>query len=362
MSKKPVISAVVILLIIVVWVASGAIFGGGNSDGQSADDANGQDADRLFLVRAEEISAEDYIRNVVVRGRTEALRTVELAAEVEGRVLDTPVQEGQRVSEGDLICQLAPYDREAALAEARARADQERLEYRVAQELFENGHRSETQVAAAKAELDAALAQVSRAEVALDNTSITAPFSGLLDERPAEVGNFLQKGATCGVLMTIDPFLVVGEVSDQDVEQIEVGSPAVVEFQDGREIDATIRYVASRARPETRTFRVEVEIPNENGDMREGLTADIRIPVSSIQAHFLSSSVLVLRDDGEVGVHAVEDGTVRFYPITIVGDAVAGVWVTGLPADLTLITGGHNFVTAGQAVRVNMEGGSGETS
>lgn len=354
--KKPPVTAGLILMAIVVWVLSGQL-GGGNHANSTTTPAQTQ-KDELFLVSAEQRDAVNYVETVRVRGRTEALKTVSLKAEEEGRIIATPVEKGEQVKKGQTICQIDPYAREANLAQARALAAQRKLEYDASIKLEQKGFRSATQVAADKAEYDEALALVRQAEVSLDKTRIVAPFDGLLNDRQAEVGDFLQVGAPCAVILTKDPYLVVGEVSDRQVARITPGIEVAVQFTDGRELKGRVRYISSAARIETRTYRVEVEVPNPEGTLRSGLTADILIPARTIKAHFVPPSVLVLKDDGAVGVRTVEDdNTVAFHPVEIVGNQSDGIWVRGLPDHMTLIVGGHNFVREGDQVKVSLAGG-----
>jgi len=350
--KKPVVMAGLILGLIVLWIMTGLIGGGGTANGDT--DAGVEATEEIFLVRAEEMSAVDYIEEIQVRGRTEALRTVELKAEEEGRVISTPIEKGERVKKGALICQISANDREANLAQAKALAAEKQLQYNANLELAKEGYRSDTQVANAKAELDSATAQVQRAQVAVNNTRIRAPFDGLLNDRSVEVGDFLQVGNTCGVLLTEDPYLVVGEVADRHVIRITQGQPATVELTDGTLIEGKVRYISNAARIETRTFRVEIEVPNPERDLRDGMTANIQIPAATTKAHFLSPSVLVLKADGSVGVRTVENKIVKFYEIEIIGNQPGGMWVTGLPDNITLITTGHNFVKQDDEVDVEI--------
>ena len=105
-----------------------------------------------------------------------------------------------------------------------------------------------------------------------------------------------------------------------------------------------------------RTFRIEIEVPNPELNLREGMTANILIPVESAKAHFLTPSLLTLKDDGAVGIRIVEDDTVKFYTVTIAGNDSNGLWVKGLPDSIQLIITGQNFVTEGQKVRVELDG------
>ncbi len=353
--KSPVGLALAILSVLVIYVAGGSFLNsGGEANGTPGDTATDV-ADELFLVSARELTAQDYIEKVQVRGRTEALKTVALKAEVSGKIVATPVEKGDRVKAGQTICKIAPNAKEANVAKASALATQRLLEYNAALELFKKGFRSETQVASAKAELDSANAEVRQSQVELDQTSIKAPFAGLVNERPAELGDFLQVGGTCAVLLTDDPYLVVGEVSDRQVGRISQGQTAIVELTTGETLEGKVRYVSSAARVETRTFRVEIEVPNPEHNLRAGMTANILIPVESAKAHFLTPSLLTLKDDGAVGIRIVQNETVVFFPVTIAGNDPDGLWVKGLPDTIQLIITGQNFVTEGQKVRVELE-------
>ncbi len=354
--KSPVGLATMILGAITLYVAVGSLLGGGGEANGTTGDAATKTEDNLFLVSAKIMTAQAYVENVQVRGRTEALKKVELKAEVSGKVVATPIDKGGRVKAGQTICKIAPNAKEANLEKAKALATQRELEYNAAVELSKKGFRSETQVASAKAELDSANAQVRQAQVELDQTSIKAPFSGLLNDRPAELGDFLQVGSTCAVLLTDDPYLVVGEVSDKDVNRIDQGHEATVELTDGRTFSGTVRYISSAARVETRTFRVEIEVPNPEHNLKEGMTANILIPTETQKAHFLTPSLLTLKDDGAVGIRTVENGVVVFHPVVIAGTAPGGMWVKGLPDQIELITKGQNFVIEGQKVKVSLEG------
>ena len=74
------------------------------------------------------------------------------------------------------------------------------------------------------------------------------------------------------------------------------------------------------------------------------------VNVGTAPAHLLPQSVLTLDDEGVLGVRAVEDSKVAFYPVTILKDTREGVWVTGLPPKVDVITVGQEFVQAGQTV------------
>jgi len=112
-----------------------------------------------------------------------------------------------------------------------------------------------------------------------------------------------------------------------------------------------VSFVANRADQTTRTFRVEVTLPNPDNKLRDGVSADIHIPVKKVAAIKISPGILVLDDRGIVGVRAVEAGIVRFLPVQIISDAPDGMWVAGVPDRTAVITVGQEFVTDGERVK-----------
>lgn len=357
--KKSYLYAFLITLAIGAWIFSGYVMR--SSTRASAPGGDGELAQaevQLTAVRGRVLHARRHTAEIVLRGRTEALRSVKLRAETDGRVVELPVEKGAEVKTGDLVCRLAVDERAARLAEAEALVTQRELEYNASKELAAKGFRSETQTAGAKALLDAATAQVSQRQVELGYTRILAPFDGIIDDRAADIGDYLQKGHECAMIVDQDPYLVIGSVSERNVGAIEVGDLGRVSLLDGSEFEGKVRFIAKTANPLTRTFRLELEVANPERRLRDGLTADIRVAVRSTMAHQISPALLVLDDAGQVGVRIVDRSSiVRFVAITIVGDNPNGLWVVGLPTEVTIITVGQEFVGDGQKVELKLETG-----
>src|SRR5690606_12431611 len=97
--------------------------------------------------------------------------------------------------------------------------------------------------------------------------------------------------------------------------------------------------------PQTRTFRVELEVANPERRLLEGVTADILFEIGTLPAHFVSPAILTLHDSGQIGVRAVgADGRILFHPVRILGDAGTGVWIDGLPEQAEIVTVGQELV------------------
>ncbi|MBM3492078.1 MAG: efflux RND transporter periplasmic adaptor subunit [Alphaproteobacteria bacterium] len=315
--------------------------------------AHGKPEAPLQAVRTLSSEASSHMREVVARGRTEAKRKVEIKSEIVGRVVELPVAKGQRVKRGELLARLAIDDRQAWMAEAKAQVRQRQLEYDAAVELNRKGFRSDTNLAAAGAALDAARARVARMEVEIDRTAIRAPFDGVVETRAAEIGAFVKDGTAVATLVDENPYLVVANVTEQEIARLTLGAPGRAQLVTGETLEGRIGYLASTAEPATRTFRVELEVANPGLTLRDGVTAELRLPTETLPAHLLPPSTLTLDDKGVVGVRCVTaENTVVFHPVQIVKETPNGLWLAGLPARVQVIVVGQDFVREGERVRV----------
>ena len=337
-----------ILAAVLLYFAVRAVF-------NTAPEAAASEADTTtFTVLVEDVAPQAWRDTVVVRGRTEAERKVVVRAETAGVVAETPIDAGAKVAAGDLICKLNVDARRAAVTEARASLAKAKLDYDAAKKLAAEGFRSETSLAGVKAALDLARANVEQAEVNYRKTSIAAPFDGVFDQRMVEVGDFLSPGDPCGVVIQRSPFLVVGALSEKDVAKVSKGDKGRARLATGEIVEGAVKFVSTAADPATRTFRIELAVPNEEGALRDGVTAEFEIFTERRTAHLVPRSTLVLNDEGVVGIRTVgDDNQVAFTPIRLIGEAEDGVWIAGAEGLLRLITRGQSFVSDGQEVSVS---------
>jgi multidrug efflux system membrane fusion protein len=358
--RRTYITAAVIVLACTAWLFSGLIGKPPPAIAPSLADADITASDSAAQpparVRGRVIQASQQTEDVVVRATTASKRVVDVRAMVGGRVSQPPVEVGSNVKAGDLLCQLDPADRQAWVAEGEAAVTQARLEQAGNLKLQAQGYQSETQAMAARAKLAGAVASLEQRRIELERTAIRAPFDGVVEVRHAELGAFLQPGSPCVTLLAPDPILVVGQVSEKDVGGVKLGQRATARLIDGRDVTGTVSFVAHSAQAQTRTYRVEVVVPNADQSIRSGITADLRIPRGSVQAHRISPALLALDDAGGVGVRIVDSqGIVQMVPVNVIKDDALGVWVTGLPATATVITVGQELVVAGDRVDLTLE-------
>lgn len=343
------------VLLIGAWLASGYAPEWMNAstepDAAPAADATAEEEETLFRVRVNRFTSQPQPAEITVRGRTEANRRVQVRARTSGIVEDIPLREGDRVSDGALLCQLDVGVRMTEMAQEKAALESAEIEFKAADELAQQNFGSRTKRASEKAKLDAARASVERMEWEIGYTAIKAPISGILEVQAAELGSFLQVGGHCATIVDLDPLLVVVHVGQSDIAAIRKGMMATAHLITGQAVEGKVAFVAPAADETTRTFRVEVEVENADFDLREGVTSQVRFALEPTPAHKLPSSALTLNDDGQIGVRTIDaSDTVHFKPVAILGDGRDGIWVAGLPDEVDIITVGQDYVLEGQKV------------
>jgi membrane fusion protein, multidrug efflux system len=303
---------------------------------------------RVVVERIEERAIEQA---VILRGRTEAARRVEVRSEIQGLVASDPRPRGTAVAEGDLLCALDPGTRQAALAEAQARLAEAEINFTAASRLSEGGFAAQTRVAAAEAAMRSAQAGVERAQTDLDRLQIRAPFAGVLEAETAERGAFLASGGLCGTVIRLDPIRLVGFAAESQIDSLTEGAPGGGRLSNGRDVLGRVTFLARVADPATRTFRVEVTVPNPDLAIRDGMSVDILIQAQAERGHLVPASALTLDNQGRLGLRLVGAGNVtEFAPVRVLRDTAQGFWVAGLPPVADVIVVGQEYVTDGVRV------------
>ncbi|MEJ1991065.1 MAG: efflux RND transporter periplasmic adaptor subunit [Maritimibacter sp.] len=325
-----------------------------------ADALDGPDETPGTDVVAVESTAREIDAAVVLRGRTQAARKVNLLAETSGRVISDPTPAGTEVSKGDVLCRIDMGTREASRAQAEAALAQAKTELKNASALSDSGYASDTRVIAAKAGVAGAEAALATIENDIAHTSVIAPFDALLEDETTAPGNLLQPGGLCATLVDLNPIRLVGYVSEADIDRVTVGAPMGARLSSGREVTGRLSFVSRSADPQTHTFRIEAELPNDDLSIRDGQSAEMLIQSNGRKAHLVPQSVLSLDDNGALGVRVVEQrggaDVAGFVPVEMLRDSPDGVWVAGLPDSAKVIVEGQNYVTSGTRLNVIMRG------
>ena len=188
--------------------------------------------------------------------------------------------------------------------------------------------------------------------IELNRTEVKAPFDGYIEDI-VKPGNLLERGQLCATIIELDPITFIAEVPENSIKEVREGQNVNISLVTGDNIQGKLTFVSKSASVATRTFRVEAEIANSSGIVRDGISGTMVIDTDPVLAHKISPSILLLADNGELGVKTVNsENMVEFFPVQIIQDTEEGIWVAGLPDFSNIIVLGQGFVETGQIVSV----------
>ncbi len=335
-----------------LWIASGHLLPRESAESHAAI-RTPEASKKLFRVAVIETGAVPHSRKLTISGRTEADRHATVFARTGGVVTELKVKRGMAVKEGDVIAVLSDDARAAQVAQGESLVTERRTELEAKRKLIATGALPKLDLVNLEAALKAAEASLGVAEAERDRGVVLAPWSGVVQEVLVEVGEaaFSFQGREIAKIVALDPMLAVVEVAERKLAGIKVGDPAKVRLVTGETAAGRIRFVAKTASQSTRTYRVEIELPNKDGAIPDGITAEVSVQLAQVAATRVPRSALTISSNGDIGVRSVEaGGRVGFIPVSVVEDEQSQMWVAGIPDRARVIVRGQDFVREGQEV------------
>jgi len=370
-------------------------------------DAPASPADAVVInVTTAAVVEEPIQRFIRVSGTLTAQEDAEVAAEVAGRVMATPVERGSRVSANDILVRLAAAEGEAQAIEAQANAAQiearlgiangapfavesvpevasARASVQLARSEFERARTLHAQQLLSQAEFDqrsaqtesaerqydmarntaaqqyqsllAARARVMLAQKALSDTAVRAPFAGVVGERFVSAGDYVTRGTKVATVMRVDPLRVELTVPAQFVSVVAAGRAVrfEVDAYPGETFVGQVRFVSPSVAAATRALTLEAIVPNGDNRLKPGFFATAQIEQATMLPGLLVPVAAVRTVSGTARVFVVNGDRVE-ERVVMVGQAVGErVEVTsGVKAGERVVASGVERVVDGVRVVV----------
>lgn len=304
-----------------------------------------------YSVQAKTLTPKRIEMHLPLSGKTLADETLTLVNSYQGRITKLPIEKGLFVKKGQPILQIDTRTLKLQIEQATLLVKQRQLELDGIKKLNSTNLSSKVNLAQAETDLASAKATQSALMVDLENATLTAPFSGILNTLDVQTGQVLSNGATVGTLVSLNPIKVRVDIPQNKIHQIAVGTPGNIRLESGYEAEGFVSYVSTTANESSRTISVEMQIDNPDNKISVGLTAAVDFIVDEQKAHALSPALLTLDDTGRTAIKTISiDNTVTITPVEIVKSERDQVWVVGLPDNVNIITVGQGFVSAGDLV------------
>jgi RND family efflux transporter MFP subunit len=347
-----------------------AIFSRSKGDNASAAETSKTDAITVGPENIAVVSNTTIMSGPSISGTLEPEREAVLRAQVSGSVLQTYADQGQAVGPGTVLARIDASGIQDAYTSARAGVVAARNAYDIAtkdqarnEKLLAAGaiaerdiEQSRRAVIAAQAALEDANSRLASAERQYRSTTVTAPFAGVVSDRPVSAGDVVQPGTALYTVVDPSSMRLEASVPAEQLSLIRVGVPVgfTVSGYPGRQFVGHITRVNPTADPTTRQVRIYVSIPNSGRTLVGGLFASGRVSTATKNGLVVPASAVDVRGTQPV-VTRVKGGKAEHVNVQIgltdnhteTTEILAGVY-----AGDTLLLGAAQGITPGTPVKV----------
>ena len=327
----------------VMWFLSGLLLG---SDCDTQDIVFG-DADISSIVDVQEIFPEN--RKVIRRLPAElfAYKSVSIVSEVAGKVEEVFLEGGSSVERSQAILRVEKRDKLEQLERAEKLLEQRKLEREASGSLSVAGYRAQVHDHATLVALKDAEINYKNALLDLENTTIRAPFSGIVDEILPQVGSMISIGQNVATVANFEKLKIVTYISEDDMFYISLGDEVEVTFGSSNLLLGRVSFIGRVLSPDTKSCRLEILVDNAGGaKVAHGMSAKVKLGIRQVRAYKVPSSSISVDGDGNLGIKVLDNRVVKFLKIVIVDDDNEGhVWISGIKeGKIALIVHGHEYV------------------
>ncbi len=346
----------------------------GCGNGQASPDAGAAPSERT-ATRGETLHLEEQRFEDVIQltGTVEALNDATLSAQPSGTVVALE-ELGTYVEAGEAVAQLDPAEERAAVAQAEAQLASAKAQYQLALDTYERRRplyqdsiisaaefqQVKAQLAQAEAARAQAKAALAQAQQRLANTRVTTPFAGTVEEHFVDEGEQVNPGRQIARVVNTRRVKTVTGVPERYANDIEVGAPVRLNFtayNDIRRDTAEVTFVGRTIDPESRTFAVEVELPNPEGTLKPEMVVQLYLTREVIEDALVVPRAAVVRDEEGTSVYVVaraDSGAVaRKRDVTVGAETGEQVVIaSGVEAGAEVVVSGQDNLAPGEPVEV----------
>jgi membrane fusion protein (multidrug efflux system) len=288
--------------------------------------------------------ADTVVDAILATGQIEAVHSVELRPDIEGRISAILVREGAAVAKGQPLVQVDDAELKAEVARAEAERDLARQSLTRTRELLEQKASSQAELERAEATARSTEAQYQLLKVRLDRTTVRAPFSGVAGRRLVSLGDYVTTSTGLMTLQTVSPQRAVFQVPERYADQLAVGQEVTFQVAalPGRDFAGKVDFVDPVVQLPGRTITVKAQVPNPRRELQSGMFIEARL-ATDVRPHAVviaEDAVLPIQGTNYVWVAADGKATRR--------EVELGVRTPGFVEARSGVEAGEQVVVGGQ--------------
>ena len=274
------------------------------------DPAFGKVQETAELVTTVPASKSEFSHKIEVRGNVQSRTNVYVSAEGMGQLTAVNVVEGQYVNKGQLIATIDSETLERNIAEVENQLSFATTVFEKRDRLWKQNIGTEIDYLQAKNNKESLEKSLETLNSQLDKTRIKAPFSGTIEEVPVSAGQIVQPGTPVAFLVSNQNMYIHAEVSEAYIGKFKKGDVVTVEFPSlGESFESTITTVGSVINQASRTFTVEVKLPNVKEYLKTNLVAILKMTDYHVEEAVTIPSRIIQEDLQGNFVYLIENGS-----------------------------------------------------
>jgi membrane fusion protein (multidrug efflux system) len=288
--------------------------------------------------------ADTVVDAILATGQIEAVQSVELRPEVEGRIAQILIREGVRVGRGAALFKVDDAELKAQVARAEADRDLARQSLTRTRELLGQRASSQSELERAEATARSTEAQLQLLQIRLDRTVVRAPFAGRVGQRFVSLGDYVTTDTRLLTLQTVSPQRAAFQVPERYADQLKRGQQVTfrVAALRGKEFTGRVDFVDPIVQLPGRTITVKAVTPNNRGELQAGMFIEARLATAVRPSAVVIPEDAVLPLQGATFVWVIVDGKATRRAVEL------GVRTPGFVEAKSGIEAGEQVVVGGQ--------------
>lgn len=308
-------------------------------------------------VEAASARADTVVDAIVATGEIEAMQSIELRPEIEGRLVEILVREGSSVSRGTPLFKIDDAELRAQVAQVQAERDLARQSLARTRDLLQQKASSQSELERAEATMRSTEAQLELLKVRLARTLVRAPFSGVMGQRFVSLGDYVTTTTRLAALQTVTPQRATFRIPERYAEQVALGQPVTFQVAalPGREFTGKVDFIDPIVQLPGRTIMVKALVPNPKRELQAGMFIEARLATAVRPNAVVIPEDAILPLQGSSFVWVVADGKASRRQVELGIRTPGFVEVrTGVEEGEQVVVGGQERLAEGAPVNATM--------
>src|SRR5213594_3762777 len=304
------------------------------------------------------VARMDTVRDEIsATGQIEAVQSIDLRPEVDGRIVEILIREGQEVDQGTPLFKVDDAQLQAQVAQLAAQRDLAQQALARAKELAQQNASSAADLEQAEATARSAQAQYDLQRIRLDRTTVRAPFAGVVGQRYVSLGDYVTTSTRLASLHTVNPQRAAFQVPERFARLLRPGQEVTfrVAAIPGRDFTGEVDFVDPVVQLPGRTILVKARVPNSERLLQPGMFIEARL-VTAVRANAIvvpEDAVVPLQ--GASYVWVVSDGKAERRSVALGVRTPGFVELTsGVQAGTQVVVGGLELLAPCAPVRATV--------